>query len=536
MIRAATVAYEGLLRAHAVSCMTPAPCAGVPLNLSHLFEGRDCLPVGLDGLAGAERGTPVTKTTWWVNGSGLWPAKEPRKQIGVTLETVPKAASEAPNFNQKPEPSRPVTEQPHIPVGAQSRSRTATHSSERRSMFIRQMNPNHASDGSVSSAYFELVARSLEAARDVAMAEMGVAPIPSPRGLTDATGARPTHKRVPMRPVPEPRPVTAEATTAPAAVTVPAPAAAPAPASDVPAKATEAPAADSPLSEADLRKLLLATVAEKTGYEEDMLDFDQNLEADLGIDSIKRVDVVAGMIKALPKVYETSLGDAGRSKLSTSTTLQQMMDIFSAVEGAPANFELAGAGNALLNDGDTAIAQDLPRPDSTRFIVEPVAEALSDDLRSDLTSGHYLIIPDQGGVAAELAGLLGTHGMTTEIMPSEALEGEAALRDWIAANSGRLGELAGLVHLAPLDAAAIDPGNSAPADWSRELFRNEKALFMALVGCQLAETAHVLSASALGGTFGRAGSGKGQIRIAGGGGRPPEIRIPRTRRAARSGD
>src|SRR5207253_6272357 len=39
----------------------------------------------------------------------------------------------------------------------------------------------------------------------------------------------------------------------------------------------------------DIKDILLGIVADKTGYPKDMLDLDHDLEAELGIDSIKQV-------------------------------------------------------------------------------------------------------------------------------------------------------------------------------------------------------------------------------------------------------
>ena len=41
-------------------------------------------------------------------------------------------------------------------------------------------------------------------------------------------------------------------------------------------------------------------VADKTGYPADALDPDQALEADLGVDSIKRMEILSTMQKSLP--------------------------------------------------------------------------------------------------------------------------------------------------------------------------------------------------------------------------------------------
>jgi len=65
------------------------------------------------------------------------------------------------------------------------------------------------------------------------------------------------------------------------------------PASEVPAAETSA------VSNDKLNEIILAAIADKTGYPEDMIEDDMELEADLGIDSIKRVEIFADVVKKL---------------------------------------------------------------------------------------------------------------------------------------------------------------------------------------------------------------------------------------------
>jgi len=76
----------------------------------------------------------------------------------------------------------------------------------------------------------------------------------------------------------------AQPAATPAPVAQPAPA--PAPVVAAPAKA---------LDEATVTKEVVAMVAEKTGYPEDMLDLDLDMEADLGIDTVKQAEMFASM-------------------------------------------------------------------------------------------------------------------------------------------------------------------------------------------------------------------------------------------------
>ena len=87
--------------------------------------------------------------------------------------------------------------------------------------------------------------------------------------------------------------------SAASAAPVSAPAAAPAPAvTPAPAAAAPAPAAApkaAALDEASVTKEVVAMVAEKTGYPEDMLELDLDMEADLGIDTVKQAELFAAM-------------------------------------------------------------------------------------------------------------------------------------------------------------------------------------------------------------------------------------------------
>jgi acyl transferase domain-containing protein len=109
---------------------------------------------------------------------------------------------------------------------------------------------------------------------------------------------------------PAPQPV--EAFAPPPALAL-APAAAPA----IPQAAPAAPALPS------LRTVLLKVVSERTGYPEEMLDFDQDLEADLGIDSIKRVEIF-GALRDLSSAGALS-GEGDMEAVAKLKTLHEVL-------------------------------------------------------------------------------------------------------------------------------------------------------------------------------------------------------------------
>ena len=69
--------------------------------------------------------------------------------------------------------------------------------------------------------------------------------------------------------------------------------------------------ATAPQASPQVAEALLAVVADKTGYPQEMLNLDMDLESDLGIDSIKRVEILAAVeesVPGLPKVDSDMLG------------------------------------------------------------------------------------------------------------------------------------------------------------------------------------------------------------------------------------
>lgn len=190
-----------------------------------------------------------------------------------------------------------------------------------------------SADAAVMANYFETMRQFLETQGQVMAAYMGEASAPrtsyarAPRiaAPIQATPVAAMPAPMPM-PMPAPAPVVAApAAPAPvievpvAAVATPTPAPAPQPATAVAASSVE-------LGRDKLADMLLGIIEEKTGYPRDMVGLDQGLEADLGIDSIKRIEVVGAMLQALPEQMREAL-TPNRSKLNTQPTLDGMLDI-----------------------------------------------------------------------------------------------------------------------------------------------------------------------------------------------------------------
>jgi NADP-dependent 3-hydroxy acid dehydrogenase YdfG len=93
-----------------------------------------------------------------------------------------------------------------------------------------------------------------------------------------------------------------------------------------PPPAPVSPAAPSPSPSQDIVGLVLAVVAEKTGYPPEMVEMSMDLEADLGIDSIKRVEILSGVRQRAPDLPEIDT-----ARMATLRTLGEVVDLLGQI-------------------------------------------------------------------------------------------------------------------------------------------------------------------------------------------------------------
>ncbi|MFI5299599.1 MAG: beta-ketoacyl synthase N-terminal-like domain-containing protein, partial [Polyangiales bacterium] len=79
----------------------------------------------------------------------------------------------------------------------------------------------------------------------------------------------------------------------------------------------------------DLKPIMLSVVSEKTGYPAEMLTMEMALEADLGIDSIKRVEILSAMKERVPTLPAFKASDMGALR-----TLGEIVSFMEANGGA----------------------------------------------------------------------------------------------------------------------------------------------------------------------------------------------------------
>ncbi|MEU2155180.1 SDR family NAD(P)-dependent oxidoreductase [Streptomyces sp. NPDC019396] len=236
-------------------------------------------------------------------------------------------------------------------------------------------------------------------------------------------------------------PVPAPRTVDPAAIRSSSPAPVPlalaGPAALAPEGAATGP--DSALSHADVLRMVVEIISERTGYPPDMVEPGLDLEADLSIDSIKRTEIVGELAARLVAagavaVDVATLDDAAMEDLAKARTADALAGRIAALATASAGDapadrpsssavaadSTADAGTAVTGTQDTAsFAVAAPK----RFVLRPapLPETTEPDA-ARLTGRRFALIGDgdgdRAGVAAALAQRLTDAGATAVGFPA----------------------------------------------------------------------------------------------------------------------
>ncbi|GIW81399.1 MAG: hypothetical protein KatS3mg105_3206 [Gemmatales bacterium] len=168
----------------------------------------------------------------------------------------------------------------------------------------------------------------------------------------------------------------------------------------------QSPPLASPTTSPDFAKALLDIVAEKTGYPAEMLELDMELDADLGIDSIKRVEIFSAMQERMPEAPAISSEQIGQLR-----TLRHVVDFLAKgserVDGEPSAFSENGAIEAPADETATPL---------NRYVLSK-APLPADRPELPLPELGEIVITDDGeGVAKCLAARLDGLGLRTRVV------------------------------------------------------------------------------------------------------------------------
>jgi NAD(P)-dependent dehydrogenase (short-subunit alcohol dehydrogenase family)/acyl carrier protein len=172
----------------------------------------------------------------------------------------------------------------------------------------------------------------------------------------------------------------------------------------------------------EIMDIILKVVSEKTGYPIDMLDFDANLEADLSIDSIKKMEIVGGLREYA--TFPENLEDMEESfeKLISIKTLRELLEWIESLEESLAAQSDAQSGVFEGAQAVIDISPSLETTDSTVIsrlvLVEDPAPEINID-PSVIEGAHFAITDDGTGLAGAVAELLEQRGANATVITKD---------------------------------------------------------------------------------------------------------------------
>lgn len=170
-----------------------------------------------------------------------------------------------------------------------------------------------------------------------------------------------------------------------------------------PAPVEEPPASGpDPASGSDVVEVLIGVVAEKTGFPPDVVDPHLELETDLGVDSIKRVEVLAELRRRVPPLASIDLDE---TTLSSLRTIHQVAEAFRTATPTP----------PIADPVPAAASAPVDRTPVTRTVPVLTPAARPGLEVPGLRTGTVLVTDEGTGVAQRLVEILGGQGVTARV-------------------------------------------------------------------------------------------------------------------------
>jgi acyl transferase domain-containing protein/NAD(P)H-dependent flavin oxidoreductase YrpB (nitropropane dioxygenase family)/NAD(P)-dependent dehydrogenase (short-subunit alcohol dehydrogenase family) len=483
---------------------------GAPIQLERLYDGRNLRRLDLANLERDTAAAKLSPSTWLVNSVRVRPLHGPEPKLlgqasgsesNPTTETPPRAIPDKPKVFTAPV-MKSTSTQPSAPVPSTNGS---AHNNGVAHLPAPAAGTPSDEAAQVMLRFQDLMSRFLDTQRSVMVSYLqgGAPPTGAPIlpvSTHHSTNGHSSNGHLaapppPSAPLPPPQP-------APRAAEPPVPTA------SAKEQKTEPTPEAIGLDRDTVTARLLEIVCKRTGYPTDMLGLDLDLEADLGIDSIKRVEIL-GMLA------DSGVGQTLNVAMEKLTNIKTLRGILDCLATANASESASLSGGRQPPERGEAQGADAPRSavcvGIQRMIVAAVDAPPLAETAPILPGGTLVLTDDGAGIAAALARKLRDLGQQVAFVsdaPGENvfqadLTSPQAVEDLLGRIRHQCGPINGLIHLLPL--TPMRPSQS----WASRLQLDVKSLFLLARGLadelqKAAETdqAVLLAATGMGGSFG----------------------------------
>jgi acyl transferase domain-containing protein/NADP-dependent 3-hydroxy acid dehydrogenase YdfG len=486
---------SGLVQLH--HCLGQLAAHGVPMKMDRLYEGRSSRQIDLKALYKGTCEPALSPTTWFVNGAGSKPLKEVStsgSDQGITPVHIVIPSEETAAFSTE-------SEKEQAPASTPRKSRAVAQPSSFRSESNRQ-ELKYSSAPSLSgnegaqvvTRFQQMMNCFLETQKSVMLTYL--------QGASDADRL-PAQERS-MEESPARASKTSKTEEKP---------------ETLPDRSAFEVKGD--FSEKELVSRLLKIVSERTGYPQDMLNLDHDLEADLGIDSIKRTEILGSFLQSMDSFGSQQI----EKEMESFTEIKTLRGITQWLMDRTRS-ETNHTGRATGREAEESPILENSEQDSAevetvqRFTLSAVATPYDGRSEPLSVNGVVVVTDDEKGVARSLVEELKSRGQAVALVQqgsnteeiedgcyNAALhlpEGAASLLETIRQRQGHIG---GLIHLLPLKTRTSYDDMDFPM-WKERLQLEVKSLFYLIKGmendfkrAQEKGGACIIAATDMGGSF-----------------------------------
>nr|WP_245542702.1 type I polyketide synthase [Psychromonas ossibalaenae] len=207
---------------------------------------------------------------------------------------------------------------------------------------------------------------------------------------------------------------------------------------------------------AKIQAVMMDVVADKTGYPSEMLELSMDMEADLGIDSIKRVEILGAVQDEIPQLPELNA-----EALADLRTLGQIVTYMSEQGEAQIDSSAAAAQSEVVELPPAADFQ--PAPSATVVIKHLDAVKTID---SNVNGQNLLLVDDGEGCCVRLADKLTLLGWAVTVLKPS----------WVKTVSSKtFAEKVNVIELAELDEKELTAVLATQDIWTSIIYLHPKS-------------------------------------------------------------
>ncbi|HXX46262.1 MAG TPA: SDR family NAD(P)-dependent oxidoreductase [Candidatus Acidoferrales bacterium] len=463
---------------------------GVPVELDRLFQGRSVRHHDIDNLVEATRERALPVGVWMINGGHARPASgsarsqqpdsfppQAPERDGVVASTQPRPNG---RHAKEPSPSAPLVDsnkggETSTSVAARSASSKPVASEPQR--YFRPREANGDGDA-VLFEFNRLMNQFLVTEKEIMLSYLqrgnGHHAMPGlSTGFDTQSEGIGKHLAIAEEPFPS------LSHQVPADESLPT---SPEPAAQAP------PAAEACVPTVErLTSELLRIVSERTGYPKQMLDLDSDIEADLGIDSIKRVEILTAFLRCFASADRA--GSPGIEELTKAKTLRSIIDQARQLLDSVKENRNEDPPAHPVPDRPAASPSSRPESDQiSRFSFVLTEAPPKPGPGRELPGSVVVVTDDEKGVARVFVDRLQSMGLPAALIKSGEQTGKTRdgyTADWTRPESAAQaielirqtqGKIGGLVHLNPFH-SQLDLAEMELSAWRKKFHEDVKGLF-----------------------------------------------------------